>query len=461
MVRNQWIAVDNEDAGNDDDEPEVHWYYFQNNGKAYRKKGSTSVFKKSINGKTYCFNEDGQMQYGWVDDEGQTNYEDDAWTSCDYYFGDENDGAMSVGWRLISIIDENNPEEDQPGDAFWDEDQDRWFWFKSSGKKQTNKDNKTINGKKYGFDEYGRMIADWYTKDATPVDSDATESGASQGDEAYTETFMYFSSPEDGARYTKGWFKVVPGYYLHESKYEDGDNYWYYADGKGHIVASEIKTIKSKKYAFDNYGRMKKGLQFIEFAPDGSGYSTKQIVQVCADDDYHKLNSNTDGFYGYDTEDNFDDTAKALMGDETSGLVGGQYAFMFFSNDEDHDGSMKTGKQTINIDGDSFTFKFYTSGARKGQGITGVDDKKMYIGGKMVVADSDEKVNFFVVADDGFGNLAGDKITIGKMISEGILVEDTSYDKKDETKYVLADNSAAGRRLSQRTMLPSTPPVQS
>ena len=89
MVRNQWIAIDNEDAGNDDDEPEVHWYYFQNNGKAYRKKGSTSVFKKSINGKTYCFNEDGQMQYGWVDAEGQTNYEDDAWANCDYYFGDE------------------------------------------------------------------------------------------------------------------------------------------------------------------------------------------------------------------------------------------------------------------------------------------------------------------------------------------------------------------------------------
>ena len=62
---------------------------------------------------------------------------------------------------------------------------------------------------------------------------------------------------------------------------------------------------------------------------------------------------------------------------------------MFFSNDEDHDGSMKTGKQTINIDGDSFTFKFYTSGARKGQGISGYDDKKIYMGGKMIAADKE------------------------------------------------------------------------
>ena len=417
MVRNQWIAIDNEDAGNDDDEPEVHWYYFQNNGKAYRKKGSTSVFKKSINGKTYCFNEDGQMQYGWVDSEGQTDYEDDAWSSCEYYFGDENDGAMSVGWRLISIVDENNAEDAQPGDAFWDEDQDRWFWFKSSGKKQTNKDNKTINGKKYGFDEDGRMIADWYTKDATPVDGDATEADASQGQEKYTETFMYFSSPEDGARYTKGWFKVVPGYYLHEAKYEDGDNYWYYADGKGHIVASEIKTIKSKKYAFDNFGRMKKGLQLIQFT---SKDETKEIAAVYADDDKT---------YPYDTEDNFDDTAKALI----SELESGEYAFMYFSNDEDHDGSMKSGKQTINIDGDNFTFKFYNSGSRKGQGITGVDDKKIYIGGKQVSADSDEKINFYEIA-------SGEKLTVAKLIKDGILKKYDGADKhakKDETEYRL------------------------
>ena len=345
----QWVAIDNEDAGNDEDEPEVHWYYFQNNGKAYRKKGSSSIFKKAINGKTYCFDEDGKMQYGWVDSEGQTDYDDAAWSNCDYYFGDENDGAMSLGWRLISITDEvDDPDTLQPGDAFWDEDQDRWFWFKSSGKKQTNKDNKSINGKKYGFDEYGRMIADWYTFDATPVDKDETATNADgliskQGTTDYTETFMYFSSPEDGARYTKGWFKVIPGYYLHQEKYDDGDEYWYYADGNGHIYASQIKSIKSKKYLFDSYGRMKKELQFVVFPVAGE---TKEVEAVYADDDY---NAATD-FHGYDTEDNFDATAKAYMPELQSGDV----AFMYFSKDEDHDGSMKTGKQTVEIDGDKF-----------------------------------------------------------------------------------------------------------
>ena len=33
MASNQWVAIENEDAG-DDNEPEHYWYYFQANGKA-------------------------------------------------------------------------------------------------------------------------------------------------------------------------------------------------------------------------------------------------------------------------------------------------------------------------------------------------------------------------------------------------------------------------------------------
>ena len=270
MVTDRWIAIDNEDAG-DEDEPDVHWYYFQANGKALKKGDSHEhIFKKTLpGGKTYAFDSEGRMLYGWVrysDGERQTG--DTAWKEAEYYFGDENDGAMSVGWREIALTDDD-AEDAQPGDSFWDEDQVRWFYFKSSGKKEngsgnsdgvgSGKLNKKINGKKYGFDEYGRMIADWY---ATTPDEDlskqdkyyASGSDAIHGKnlpsskatnvDDYTRTFMYFSSPEDGARHSKSWFKVVPGYYLHQSKYEDGDDYWYYADGDGNLVASEIKSIK-------------------------------------------------------------------------------------------------------------------------------------------------------------------------------------------------------------------------
>ena len=55
------------------------------------------------------------------------------------------------------------------------------------------------------------------------------------------------------------------------------------------------------------------------------------------------------------------------------------------------DGAMRTGTQTVNIDGDSFTFKFNKSGALKGAGYVGVDDKKLYMAGKQVKADKDDK----------------------------------------------------------------------
>src|SRR5699024_9011883 len=116
------------------------------------------------------------------------------------YFGDENDGAMSLGWRQISIVDDAY-EDLQPGDEFWDEDQDRWFYFQTSGKKVKADDGdeiktKTINGQKYGFDEDGRMIGDWYSDIATT----ATAADGGQGLASYSSSFMYFNDPESGAR---------------------------------------------------------------------------------------------------------------------------------------------------------------------------------------------------------------------------------------------------------------------
>ena len=42
MASNQWVAIENEDAG-EDDEPEHYWYYFQANGKALTNGENTKV----------------------------------------------------------------------------------------------------------------------------------------------------------------------------------------------------------------------------------------------------------------------------------------------------------------------------------------------------------------------------------------------------------------------------------
>ena len=390
MVRNRWVAIDNESAG-EDNQPDVWWYYFQANGKAYKNTHAAgSIFKRVINGKTYCFDEDGKMQYGWVKkDDGVTDYDDNAYQEAEYYFGDENDGAMSIGWREIALTDVADAEDEQPGDSYWDSDQVRWFYFKASGAKQTSSTNKTINGRKYGFDQYGRMIADWHNNSlGLATYQNASRRGSSNNatataTAAYAKDFMYFSSPEDGARFTKGWFKVVPGYYLNYADYDNGTDRWYYADGNGNLYAGQIKTIKGKKYAFDLKGGMISGLALLR--TDGN------TIYEYADNDSK-----------YDSQDTFMNTARGLSSD---------WGFYYFSDNEDKDGSMKTGTQKISLDGESFTFTFRKGGTKKGQGISGLSEKKYYLGGMLLTADPDYKIE--IVNKNTL-----EKITVSKLTAD-------------------------------------------
>ncbi len=378
MVTNRWVAVDNENAG-EENEPNQWWYYFGANGKAYKRSDSATgdVSLKTINGKKYTFDTDGKMQYGWVKD-GETQHDENAWQDSEYYFGDENDGSMAEGWREIAIVDDQAADL-QPGDNYWDEDQTRWFYFKASGKKEKNQTGKTINGRKYGFDEYGRMNAGWITT-ATASNTKAAD-GGSQGIATYSNSFLYYSTPEDGARSTKGWFKVTPGYYLQRDKYEDGSDYWYYSDGNGKLTVNEIKTVNGKKYAFDNYGRMISGFVVLQMEGNtvGSGYSSKKIVQ--------KVDS--DGTY--DTGDNYNRFVKA----NDSLFRSGELKSYFFGGSDD--GSMKTGKQTVELDSDKYTFEFAKNGSNKGVGLNGMEDHKFYVGGKLTTADADSKIEIVIL----------------------------------------------------------------
>ena len=414
MVTNQWVAIENEDAG-EEDEPDYYWYYFQANGKAYKRSDSaseSSISAKTINGKKYAFDEEGRMFYGWVSD-GERQTDDDAWRDSDYYFGDENDGAMAQGWVQISIVDDEYEDDLQPGDEYWDEDQDRWFYFQTSGKK-VRADNdgeleeKTINGQKYGFDYEGRMIASWFSEDVesgstSTASEDSTASTAEVAE--FTRGFKYFSDPEDGARYTRGWFKVVPGYYLEEDEYNDGDDYWYYADGNGELYANEIKTIKGKKYAFNENGRMLDGLVLLEMEAksnsSSNSFSSTDIAQKYDDDD---------SVYNYETEDDFDD----LVMNYSQLFTSGQLRFYYFGDEDD--GAMKDGKETVELDGENLSFKFKDSSSSKGAGIHGEDDDKLYAAGKLIEADSDDKYQVVLYIENKGSNGVDDVANDLKLI---------------------------------------------
>jgi hypothetical protein len=422
MVTNRWVSVDNPNAGDDANEPNAIWYYFGANGKAYKSAGGR-LSLKSINGKRYAFNENGKMLFGWVSETGEmvNSTDESSWQNGEYYFGDESDGALAAGWREISIVD-NSPSDSQPSEDFWDSDQTRWFYFKASGKKQKNTDGASINGAKYAFDQYGRMMADWYKKlpDASATGSSATGSSATgsdtlhkskeegQGKAAYSSTFGYFSTPQDGARKTKGWFKVVAGQYLNSEDYNNGSDAWYYAGNNGKIVAGEIKSINGKKYAFDGYGKMVSGLQFLKL-------SNGKIEEI--------IDSGK-----YDTSDKY----SKFVNENIDAINAGTIAAYYFGADTD--GSMKTGNQTVTLDDESVKFFFNTSGAKKGSGVTGLGNKNksLYQAGKLVTANADDKFKIAIYDND--------KKSV-TLVDTGAFVADTNYtdggttDAKGKTTY--------------------------
>ena len=153
-----------------------------------------------------------------------------------------------------------------------------------------------IRDRKYAFDEYGRMIAEWAIDIDEASSNVANLATNNEGNPGWSSSWMYFNSIEDGARVTKGWFKVVPAEGLNQSKYDDDEDGWYYADNNGHLYAGELKTIKGKKYGFDSKGKMLDGMKFL-------AVTNNTITGQYNDDDDN---------FPFDTEDNFNTNAITL-----------------------------------------------------------------------------------------------------------------------------------------------------
>jgi glucan-binding YG repeat protein len=430
MVTNKWVSVENTNYDSDsENEPVNNWYYFGANGKAYKStSNNSSPSFKVVNGKKYIFNDEGKMLYGWIDESGQRLTDDNAWRSGNgvYYCGNENDGAQAAGWVSLNIKDdqwESNDNDLAKGissqDTFDDEQQDRWFYFKSNGKKMSDKKGETINGKKYSFDVDGRMNADWVNWEATQTTATAADgtrtATQTQGNATYTTGFRFYGSPEDGARVTKGWFQVVPGSYLNEEDYNDDSQNWYYADKDGKLIAGEIKTISGKRYAFDENGAMIDGYKFIKLAANN-----KSIDKTAKKDDKD---------FPYDTTDNFKKNAAHWENLD--------YKFYYFGSSSE--GFIKTNKQTVALDGENNTFLLSKSGTYKGSGKTGIDNKKYYQSGMLMTADKDDK---YAVVKAEYG-------VDGKLSSATVLTTD------EFLKDVKADNDVKNTKYSEEYDLTS------
>ncbi len=410
MVRNTWVKIVNEDQDDDTDPAEFNYYYMQSNGKAFKKPdNSTSARFRTIDGKRYAFDDEGKMLYGWVTEDGERVTDEDGWTDQQtvYYLGSWEEGDMKTGWQKIYVHD--SEEED---------DMEHWFNFKSNGKKRAAALNgndikeEKINGRRYGFDTRGVMTYEWTIATTGGIDN----AGNKLNSVASTSSWRYFNDVEDGARVTKGWFKVIAplddndnvfksnyGSNTFAAKDADEENErWYYADGEGKVISGEIKKIKGKYYGFQpevddaagdrKAGAMLSGLVLMRVNEDG------KIVKVIDD--------------SVDADELAD-----LMDDDKSSTIYQRYldnlpgagstdvvSLYYFGNNEDTDGAMKTGATTVTLDGETFHFMFSKTGGveGKGRGLTGIDDSKyIYKLGCRIEADKDDKYQVVKVVPVG------------------------------------------------------------
>ena len=223
MVTNQWRSIENEDSGSD--EPDEWWYYFQSNGKAVKKSGSSDNVKfvtlpTSTGQAKFTFDDEGHMLYGWIDESGEMLTDDDAWKSGMYYCSDNGDGRMATGWKYIPAV--NDEDDDREGDGYW-------FYFSTNGKKTVDNDSKKINGQYYGFDVNGKMLQGLYriefeANGKTIRSAEEIEDVDEIPDEDEDGVFVYYfgDSPKEGAMKTGTITMEI-----------DGDKYYYSFEKSG------------------------------------------------------------------------------------------------------------------------------------------------------------------------------------------------------------------------------------
>ena len=396
MVTNSWVAVEPGEDDYEDNAPDHYWYYFGANGKAYKASGDNGLSIKTINGKKYGFDQDSKMVYGFVQEDGSKNQDENPFVDAMYYFGDSDDGAMHTGW--LQYMDGSDLTSDYDNGKEYADMDEMWFYFKPSNGKMVKKpvtkdklETATVNGAKYGFDGNGVMMYDWQLA--------TQQSPASKS--------QYFSDQTDGHLRKKQWIWAIPSEeqstLVDSTDYDDETSRWFYVDSQGNTVTSQKKKINGKWYLFDEAGIMKSGLQWVVF--DGS--KAKAIS---------------------DDETDTSDEIKNYKGDGK----------LYYFGDEEKDGSMKTGKSVkIELDDDTFTFGFKSSGeaydfkteAANSKSGKGLVDNKIYTNGILEKASTDDK---YVKVGKYLVGTSGTVVGKGKYVKDGN-DEWWSVSKKDGT----------------------------
>lgn len=378
---------------------------------------------------------------GWVEeDDGWVYYDSegykvtDTWKkSGDNWFYLDEDGNMSIDTLIedednLYYVDENGAmvvnrwvqraNEDESGE---NSAADNWYYFQSTGKAYKAGDKttlRTIDGKKYAFDEDGKMLYGWVDENSQRLD----------GDYDWKNATYFFGGDNDGVMAT-GWAQI---YVLNDEDVDDetqqAEYPWFYFKSNGKKVSGESKTINGLKYSFNSNGVMETswvkgsdsvgtgsaaGYQYYSYADSEEGGNRvkgwfKAIPSEDIDKEAHDA-GDEQWFYSLNSGEIVQSQFKTINGKkygfgETGKMLNGLQAIHLDSDDPakiiDHykienengikaagegtefdgfdfsnsvvyyfgdydDGAAKTGTQNIFVDGESYNYYFIKNGSAK------------------------------------------------------------------------------------------------
>ncbi|MCI8728068.1 MAG: hypothetical protein HFG66_18625 [Hungatella sp.] len=373
--------MNDEQESVNDQIPEMFWYYLRTNGKAVRADESAPFKKMAIdyNGskKTFFFDAEGRMVTGWIYEEGGDTY----------YCDPEGDGSALTGWQELEVPEDWSSAGDYEYDAI------EYFYFDSKGKMKKGKEGKPTvwynNGWYYSFDDNGVLLSDWYDVNVTGTSNNVATSNTVS---AFTTSigtkgtgWIYTDKNDDGE---------YKHYYLVAFKDKDGTVRNVPFNTVNNTGTWRAKTINGKVYVFDTDGVMKSGVQNIEA-------------------DLPK-----------------DDLGGAVSRELKAGI------YFFNNGDRSVKGQMMTGKQTVEDDGESYTYYFdkQTGKAR----INEVVDGALYgPDGKRIEAENGNAYDI-VKLDEAVTLKKGNKVEIIPANSM-VIVSSTGKLRTTETGYVKVD----------------------
>ena len=234
-VEGAWVKDTKPGTSDDDADEDEYWYYLK------KATGKPATGKQSnINGQIYLFNEEGQMQYGWVAEATDSDVkflrldEDDNEIAMEeatgkvYYCGDEDDGHAKKNKWMKTWLPDNTDEE---------EDDKEWFWFDKNGKLYrasgsdatvkaqkykleegdlvydggsiTGVEKKKVNSKDYWFRPDGVMLAEFYMIDDNMYyfggsDDGSMKTGSQSIKDNTGDTYKFYFYTKDTYGYKKG-----------------------------------------------------------------------------------------------------------------------------------------------------------------------------------------------------------------------------------------------------------------